>query len=101
MSTARDWCSRDLSQFVVHRALADWRYFVSEQRRLDLSINLLISFLEDPASIDCLRRQLPDHSAFDGLIIEIDGGDITRDLSVARKFANDVRLQCVTFHSSK
>jgi EAL domain-containing protein (putative c-di-GMP-specific phosphodiesterase class I) len=101
MSTAHDWCSRELSQFVVHRALADWRYFVSEQRRLDLSINLLISFLEDPASIDCLRRQLPDHPAFDGLIIEIDGGDMTRDLSVARKFANDVRLQCVTFHSSK
>ena len=89
MSTAHDWCSCELSQFVVHRALADWRYFVSEQRRLDLSIILPISFLEDPASIDYLRRQLPDHPAFNGLIIEIDGGDITRDLSVARKFAND------------
>jgi len=48
MSTAHDWCSRDLSQFVVHRALADWRYFVSEQRRLDLAINLLISFPRGP-----------------------------------------------------
>jgi len=57
--TAYDWCSRELSQFVVHRALADWRYFVSEQRQLDLSINLPISFLEDAASIDYLRRQLP------------------------------------------
>ena len=93
MPTACDCHSRELSQFVVDRALADWCYFVSELRRLDLSINLPISFLEDPASIDYLRRQLPDHPAFDGLIVEVDGGDITRDLSVARKFANDARLQ--------
>ena len=39
-----------LSQFVIARALADWRYFLTERRPLDLSVNLPISFLDDPAS---------------------------------------------------
>jgi EAL domain-containing protein (putative c-di-GMP-specific phosphodiesterase class I) len=82
-----------LSGFVVDRALADWRFFVSEQRQVDLSINLPISFLNDAACIDYLRRRLPDHPAFDGLIVEIDGRDIARELSVARKFASHARLQ--------
>jgi EAL domain-containing protein (putative c-di-GMP-specific phosphodiesterase class I) len=80
-------------QFVIDRALADWRYFRAEQRQLDMSINLPISFLDDPASVEYLCRQLPDDPAFDGLIVEVDGGDITRDLSVARSFAKQARLQ--------
>ncbi|HYP12006.1 MAG TPA: EAL domain-containing protein [Xanthobacteraceae bacterium] len=34
-----------LSQFVIAQALADWRYFFTEQRPLDISINLPISFI--------------------------------------------------------
>jgi EAL domain-containing protein (putative c-di-GMP-specific phosphodiesterase class I) len=93
MPAAEDPHFRALSQFVVDRALADWRYFLSERRQVDLSINLPISFLDDPPSIDHLRRQLPSHPAFDGLIVEIDGADITRELSMARKFASHARLQ--------
>jgi EAL domain-containing protein (putative c-di-GMP-specific phosphodiesterase class I) len=93
MPAAEDPHFRALSQFVVDRALADWRYFVSERRHVDLSINLPISFLDDAACIDHLRRQLPNHPAFDGLIVEIDGADLTRELSMARKFANHARLQ--------
>jgi EAL domain-containing protein (putative c-di-GMP-specific phosphodiesterase class I) len=58
-----------------------------------MSINLPISFLDDPASVEYLCRQLPDDPAFDGLIVEVDGGDITRDLSVARSFAKQATLQ--------
>jgi EAL domain-containing protein (putative c-di-GMP-specific phosphodiesterase class I) len=82
-----------LSQFVVTQALADWRYFLAEQRPLDLSINLPISFLEDPKSFDYLCRQLPDDPAFAGLILEVDGSDITRDLAAARDFAKQARLR--------
>jgi hypothetical protein len=60
-----------------------------------MSINLPISFLDDPASVEYLCRQLPDDPAFDGLIVEVDGGDITRDLSLARSFAKQARLQKV------
>jgi EAL domain-containing protein (putative c-di-GMP-specific phosphodiesterase class I) len=82
-----------LSQFVIARVLADWRYFLAEHRPLDLSINLPISFLDDPKSFDYLCRQLPDDPAFEGLILEIDGSEITRDLSVARDFARQARLR--------
>jgi len=84
-----------LSQFVIARALADWRYFLAERRPLDLSINLPISFLDDPASLDYLCRQLPDDPAFEGLILEVDGREITRDLSAAREFAKQARLRKV------
>jgi EAL domain-containing protein (putative c-di-GMP-specific phosphodiesterase class I) len=82
-----------LSQFVIARALADWRYFLAEQRPLDLSINLPISFFDDPKSFDYLCRQLPDDPAFEGLILEVDGSEITRDLSAARDFARQARLR--------
>jgi len=84
-----------LSQFVIARALADWRYFLAEQRPLDLAINLPIAFLDDPASFDYLCRQLPDDPAFEGLILEVDGSEITRDLSAAREFAKQARLRKV------
>jgi EAL domain-containing protein (putative c-di-GMP-specific phosphodiesterase class I) len=95
MPAARDPHFQPLSQFVIDRALADWRYFRAEQRQLDMSINLPISFLDDPASVEYLFRQLPDDPAFEGLIVEVDGGDITRDLSVARSFVKQARLQKV------
>ena len=78
---------------MIARVLADWRYFLAEQRPLDLSINLPISFFDDPKSFDYLCRQLPDDPAFEGLVLEIDGSEITRDLSVARDFARQARLR--------
>jgi EAL domain-containing protein (putative c-di-GMP-specific phosphodiesterase class I) len=95
MSGMHDSHFRALSKFVVDRALADWCFFFGEQRQLDLSINLPISFLDDPACVAHLCRQLPDDPAFEGLIVEVDGDDITRDLSVARAFARQARLQKV------
>lgn len=80
-----------LSQFVIAQALADWRYFLAEQRAVDLSVNLPISFLSDRASFEYLCRQLPDHPAFEGLILEVDGNELTRDLGTARAFANQAR----------
>jgi EAL domain-containing protein (putative c-di-GMP-specific phosphodiesterase class I) len=84
-----------LSQFVIARALADWRYFSAEQRPVDLSINLPISFLDDPKSFDYLCRQLPDDPAFEGLILEVDGSEIARDLRAARDLAKQARLRKV------
>jgi EAL domain-containing protein (putative c-di-GMP-specific phosphodiesterase class I) len=91
----RIWGSPALSQFVITQAVADWRYFLAEQRPLDLSIDLPISFLEDPNSFDYLCRQLPDDPAFAGLILEVDGSDITRDLAAVRDFARQARLRKV------
>jgi EAL domain-containing protein (putative c-di-GMP-specific phosphodiesterase class I) len=83
---------RALSQFVIRQAIADWHYFLIEHRRVDLSINLPLSFLQNPASLAYLYQQLPDHLAFDGVIVEINGTEIIRDLELARELAKEVRF---------
>ena len=80
-----------LSEFVISQATADWRNFVTEYGRIDISINLPISFLQSSASMRYLYQQLPDHPAFDGFIIEVNGTDIIRDLSLARDIAKQGR----------
>jgi EAL domain-containing protein (putative c-di-GMP-specific phosphodiesterase class I) len=92
MTGMRDPHYRALSRFVVDQAIADWRFFLTERRQLDLSINLPISFLDDPACVEYLSRHLPEHPDFAGLIVEIDGGEVARELAVARAFAKQARL---------
>ena len=81
-----------LSEFVVSRALEDWHYFVDQYGPVDLSINLPISFLEDPASVSGLCRQIPDHPAFGGLIIEVKSSEIIQNLDLAIDIAKRVRF---------
>jgi EAL domain-containing protein (putative c-di-GMP-specific phosphodiesterase class I) len=92
MSGMRDLHCRALSQFVVDQAITDWHFFLTEQRQLDLSINLPIWFLDDPACVEYLSRRLPEHPDFAGLIVEIDGAEVVRELAVARAFAKRARL---------
>jgi EAL domain-containing protein (putative c-di-GMP-specific phosphodiesterase class I) len=81
-----------LSQFVISQTIADWRYLLTERGSVDISINLPISFLQNPASLGYLYQQLPDHPAFEGLIVEINATEIIRNLSLARDIAKQVRF---------
>jgi len=81
-----------LSEFVISQATADWRNFVAEYGRIDISINLPISFLQSTGSVRYLYQQLPYHPAFDGFIIEVNGTDIIRNLSLARDIAKQSRF---------
>jgi EAL domain-containing protein (putative c-di-GMP-specific phosphodiesterase class I) len=81
-----------LSEFVISRATADWRNCVAEYGRIDISINLPISFLQSTASVRYLYEQLPDHRAFDGFIIEVNGTDIIQNLPLARDLAKQGRF---------
>ncbi|MES2751996.1 MAG: EAL domain-containing protein [Pseudomonadota bacterium] len=83
---------KELSGFVAKRALEDWHYFVSRHGPVDLSINLPISFLEDPESVSALCRQIPDHPAFGGLIVEIKGHEIIQNLDLAVDIAKRIRF---------
>ena len=64
-----------LSEFVISRAVDDWRYFVAQYGRIEIAINLPIAFLQDPESVKSLCQQIPDHPAFEGLTIEITGNE--------------------------
>jgi len=82
-----------LSQFVIEQAIADWHDWVVEERRVDISINLPVSFLRDPACLEYLYRRLPDHPAFDGIIVEVNGPEVTRSLSLVQDIAKQMRFR--------
>jgi EAL domain-containing protein (putative c-di-GMP-specific phosphodiesterase class I) len=89
---AKDPQFKGLSEFVVRRALEDWHYFVGQHGPVDISINLPIGFLEDPASVSQLCRQIPNHPAFGGLTIEVKGAEIIQNLDLAVDIAKRVRF---------
>lgn len=79
-----------LSEFVIGRAMVDWTNFAKGRPPIEISVPLPMSVLEDPAFIDRLCMQLPDHSAFAKLTVELNGIDVRRDLSLARKAARQL-----------
>lgn len=83
---------KGLSDFVVTRALEDWHYFIGQHGPVDISINLPIGFLEDAASVSRLCRQIPDHPAFGGLIVEVKGAEIIRNIDLAIDVAKRMRF---------
>jgi EAL domain-containing protein (putative c-di-GMP-specific phosphodiesterase class I) len=81
-----------LSEFVIRRAINDWRYFVAQHGHIDIAINLPISFLQDSESVRNLCLQMPDDPAFEGLIIEINGAEVIRNLELLKDVARQLRF---------
>jgi EAL domain-containing protein (putative c-di-GMP-specific phosphodiesterase class I) len=82
---------RSVSETVIGCAIYDWNDFFAENGPVEIAINLPIAFLRDPDSISRLCQSLPDHPAFEGLIIEINGTDIVRNLTLAKDLAKQLR----------
>jgi EAL domain-containing protein (putative c-di-GMP-specific phosphodiesterase class I) len=83
---------RSLSEFVIGRAIDDWRYFVTQRGGVEIAINLPIAFLQDEESVSSLCRQIPDHPAFSGLTVEINGTEIVRNLELVKDLARRLRF---------
>jgi len=83
---------RALSDFVIGRAIDDWRNFVTQSHGIEIAINLPITFFQDPNAVASLFRRMPDHPAFEGLIIEIDAADVIRNLDLAKAVARQLRF---------
>ena len=81
-----------VSESVISRAVDDWHYFFAQRGPIETAINLPMAFLQDPESISRLCRQLPDHTAFDGLIVEVNGTEVVRNLHSANDLARQLRL---------
>jgi len=78
---------------MISQVVADWRNFVADYRPVDISINLPISFLQNAASMLYLYQHLPDHPAFDGLIIEVNGTEVIKNLSLTQEIAKRGRFR--------
>jgi EAL domain-containing protein (putative c-di-GMP-specific phosphodiesterase class I)/CheY-like chemotaxis protein len=83
---------RKLSEFVIGRAIEDWRYLLESQGPVDLSINLPVAFLGDGAAVRDLCRAMPAHPAFGGLLIEIDSGEANQQADLVLDAARALRL---------
>ena len=53
-----------LSEFVIGRAIEDWRYLLEQQGPVDLSINLPVSFLGDDRAV---RESVPPDARASGV----------------------------------
>jgi EAL domain-containing protein (putative c-di-GMP-specific phosphodiesterase class I) len=81
-----------LSDFVIGRAIDDWRNFIAQCRGVEIAINLPIAFFQQPDAVEHLFRRMPDHPAFDGLIIEIDAADAIQNMDLVNAAARQLRL---------
>ena len=81
-----------LSEFVIDRALEDWRYLLEKQSPTDISINLPVSFLRNHQAVRDLCRRIPAHPAFGGLLIEVKCAEAIDNLNLLTDVAKEVRL---------
>ncbi|MDA9497727.1 diguanylate phosphodiesterase [Bradyrhizobium sp. CCBAU 11357] len=81
---------RDLSEFVIERALQDWHYLLERQTAVDLSINLPAPYLKEPQAVRDLCRRMPMHPAFGGLTIEIASVEAIHHLDFLAEIAREM-----------
>jgi EAL domain-containing protein (putative c-di-GMP-specific phosphodiesterase class I)/CheY-like chemotaxis protein len=82
-----------LSEFVIGRAIEDWRHLLEQKGPTDLSINLPVSFLRDREAVREMCRRMPDHPAFGGLLIELDSREVIDNLDLVIDVARLIRLR--------
>jgi EAL domain-containing protein (putative c-di-GMP-specific phosphodiesterase class I) len=76
---------------VIARAVDDWRFFAARHGHIEIAVNLPAAFFHHPEAVDMLGRRMPDHPAFEGLIVEIGAAEIIRDLELVRNVAKRLR----------
>ena len=92
ISDDKDPHFRALSEFVVGRAIEDWRYLLESQGPVDLSVNLPVTFFGNAEAVRDLCRAMPVHPAFSGLVIEIDSSEVIDHPELAVDAARRLRL---------
>lgn len=87
----RDQNFSALSEFVIGRALTDWRRFVSDYGRIEIAVDLPTAVFQDAGSVGSFGTRMPDHPAFDGMIVQMNGADVIANLDWARDVARQLR----------
>jgi EAL domain-containing protein (putative c-di-GMP-specific phosphodiesterase class I) len=81
-----------LTDFILDKALADWRTFADGGMGGRLAINAPASVLQRPDFVTSHRKRLPTDPSFPGLIVEITEDEAIRDPRLAREIAVQLRL---------
>jgi EAL domain-containing protein (putative c-di-GMP-specific phosphodiesterase class I) len=83
---------RAMSEFIIDRAIHDWHDFIADGDPIEIAINLPMSFLQDEDAIRGFCLKMPNHPAFEGLTVEINGIEIIRNLAQAKALARQLRF---------
>ena len=81
-----------LADFVLSRAMRDWRSFSQEYGHVALAVNLPGSVIEHPEFTTRLTQHLPSHSAFAGAIVEVNATDMIRSKAAVLRAAGRLRF---------
>lgn len=81
-----------ITDFIARRALSDWLAFAAERITVPLAINIPASVLQNVDFVAKIRRHLPDHPKFPGLIFEITEDDAIQDQVLVREIATQLKL---------
>jgi EAL domain-containing protein (putative c-di-GMP-specific phosphodiesterase class I)/ActR/RegA family two-component response regulator len=92
LPSSGDSLHNPLADFVMRRSLADWSFLADSGLAIKLAINIPISIFETPEFVSRLRKYLPDHEAFPGLIVELTEDEIIRNPDLAREVAVQLKL---------
>src|SRR5215467_2013493 len=84
-----------VSEVVIDQAINDWRYFTARHGHIEIAISLPISFFQDPELISHLSRRIPNHPAFEGLIVQVNAADVVRNLGLVKKVARLLRYRTI------
>lgn len=90
---SRDPSFRGFSEFVIARVLEDWHYFVEQQGRVGVSINLPVAFLRDRSAVFDMCEKMPKHPAFGGLLLEINCEEVMCNLDLVLEVAQQLRFR--------
>lgn len=81
-----------LADFVIRRALADWRHLARRRIAIRLAVNIPVSVFENPDFVSGVRRYLPQDEEFSGMIFELTEEEVIRDPEFAREIATQLML---------
>lgn len=84
-----------LAEFLLGQVVQDWHGFLAEQHRTVLSINLPIAFFQGRDAIRTLCQHVPDHPAFEELVIEVSATEVVRNLDFISEVAKRLRFHNV------
>lgn len=83
---------RPLTDYIVQQSLFDWNTFAGHKMTNRIAINVPASILQREDFVANLRRQLPTHPKFPGLIVEITEDEAISDPELAREIAIQLKL---------
>ena len=81
-----------LSSFVLRSTMNDWPLFANRGYPLKLAINVPASVLSTPGFVEEVRRTVPHHQGFPGLLIEITEDEIIADPKGIGEIMTQLRL---------